>query len=103
MATYRTRPAFVRQAPILILDEPTSAMDPWAEADWLDRFRVLSAGRTALLVTHRLTTAMRADVVHVMVNGQIVESGRHEQLLARDGLYAQSWVAQRIPGDLTRC
>ena len=95
--------AFVRQAPILILDEPTSAMDPWAEADWLDRFRVLSAGRTALLVTHRLTTAMRADVVHVMVNGQIVESGRHEQLLARDGLYAQSWVAQRIPGDLTRC
>lgn len=86
--------AFVRQAPILMLDEPTSAMDPWAEADWLNRFRSLSAGRTALLITHRLTTALRADVVHVMANGQVVESGGHEQLLARGGLYAQSWFAQ---------
>lgn len=84
--------AFVRQAPILMLDEPTSAMDPWAEADWLNRFRSLSAGRTALLITHRLTTAMRADVVHVMANGQVVESGGHEQLLARGGLYAQSFA-----------
>ncbi len=86
--------AFVRQAPILVLDEPTSAMDPWAEADWLDRFRSLSAGRTAILITHRFTTAMRADVIHVVDSGQVVESGSHEQLLARDGLYAQSWTAQ---------
>jgi ABC-type nitrate/sulfonate/bicarbonate transport system ATPase subunit len=53
--------AFVRQAPIVILDEPTSAMDPWAEADWLRHFRELAAGRTALLITHRFTTAMLAD------------------------------------------
>jgi ATP-binding cassette, subfamily B, bacterial len=86
--------AFLRQAPILILDEPTSAMDPWAESDWLDRFRSLSAGRTAILITHRFTTAMRADVIHVVANGHIVESGDHEQLLAREGLYAQSWMAQ---------
>jgi ATP-binding cassette subfamily B protein len=86
--------AFVRQAPILILDEPTSAMDPWAEAEWLDRFRSLRAGRTAILITHRLTTAMRADVIHVMANGEIVESGSHDQLLVRGELYAQSWTAQ---------
>ena len=86
--------AFVRQAPILVLDEPTSAMDPWAEADWLGRFRALSAGRTALLITHRFTTAMRADVVHVMNGGRIVESGDHEQLLERGGLYAESWEEQ---------
>ena len=86
--------AFLRQAPILILDEPTSAMDPWAEAEWLDRFRALSAGRTAILITHRLSTAMRADVIHVMSNGQVVESGCHEDLLAHGGLYAQSWTAQ---------
>ena len=65
-----------------------------SEADWLNRFRSLSAGRTALLITHRFTTAMRADVVHVMANGHVVESGDHEQLLARGGLYAQSWFAQ---------
>jgi ATP-binding cassette subfamily B protein len=84
----------MRQAPILVLDEPTSAMDPWAEADWLGRFRSLSAGRTALLITHRFTTAMRADVVHVMNDGRIVESGDHEQLLERGGLYAESWEEQ---------
>jgi ATP-binding cassette subfamily B protein len=83
--------AFARQAPILVLDEPTSAMDPWAEADWLNRFRSLSAGRTSLLITHRFTTAMRADVVHVMANGGIVESGNHEELLERAGSYAESW------------
>jgi ATP-binding cassette subfamily B protein len=69
-------------------------MDPWAEADWLDRFRSLRAGRTAILITHRLTSAVRADVIHVMANGRIVESGSHEDLLANNGLYAQSWTAQ---------
>jgi ATP-binding cassette, subfamily B, bacterial len=85
--------AFLRRAPILILDEPTSAMDPWAEADWIARFRSLAAGRTAILITHRLTTAMRADVIHVMSAGEIVESGTHAELLARGGLYAESWLA----------
>jgi ATP-binding cassette, subfamily B, bacterial len=88
--------AFLRQAPILILDEPTSSMDPWAEADWLDRFRRLAAGRTALLITHRFTTAMLADVIHVMDVGRIVESGAHAELISRGGRYAQWWAAQRI-------
>jgi len=84
--------AFLRSAPILILDEPTSAMDPWAEAEWLDRFRAIAGGHTAILITHRLTTAMRADEIHVVAGGRVVESGRHEELLARGGLYAQSWT-----------
>jgi ATP-binding cassette subfamily B protein len=69
-------------------------MDSWAEADWLQRLRSLAVGRTVLLITHRFTTAMQADVIHVMGGGRIVESGRHEDLVARDGAYASSWEAQ---------
>jgi ATP-binding cassette subfamily B protein len=86
--------AFLRQAPIIALDEPTSALDPWAEADWLARFRTLAAGRTALFITHRFTTAMHADIIHVMDCGRIVESGGHRQLLAQGGRYAASWASQ---------
>jgi len=86
--------AFLRQAPIIALDEPTCFMDSWAEVDWLKRFRELAHGRTAILITHRFTTAMRADIIHVMDEGQIVESGSHHELLARGGLYAKSWTAQ---------
>jgi ATP-binding cassette, subfamily B, bacterial len=90
--------AFLRSAPILILDEPTSAMDPWAEAEWLDRFRAIAGGRTAILITHRLTTAMRADEIHVISGGRVAESGRHEDLLARGGLYARSWAREARQG-----
>ncbi|MGB3239670.1 MAG: ABC transporter ATP-binding protein [Geitlerinemataceae cyanobacterium] len=86
--------AFLRRAPVAILDEPTSAMDPWAERDWLDRFRDFSRDRTSLVITHRFTLAMRADIIHVMREGQIVESGTHLELLAQNGFYAQSWKAQ---------
>ncbi len=86
--------AFLRRAPIVVLDEPTSFMDSWAEAQWLERFRDLVHGRTTIIITHRFTTAMRADVIHVMQQGQLVESGSHAELLARGGLYAQSWLAQ---------
>jgi len=86
--------AFLRKAPVIILDEPTSAMDSWAESDWLNRFRWLAADRTAIVITHRFTTAMYADVIHVMVNGRIIESGSHHELLVHDGYYAQSWKSQ---------
>jgi ATP-binding cassette subfamily B protein len=86
--------AFLRPSPVLLLDEPTSAMDSWAEADWLDRFRQLAQDRTAIIVTHRLSTAMRADIIFVMQRGRVVESGSHRELLAKGGLYATSWAAQ---------
>jgi ATP-binding cassette subfamily B protein len=86
--------AFVRHASILILDEPTSAMDPWAEADWLVRFRHLAVGRTAIVITHRFTTAMLADEIHVMESGRLAESGTHEDLIARKGRYAEWWAVQ---------
>ena len=86
--------AFLRQAPLIIMDEPTSAMDSWAEGDWMARFRSLAAGRTALVITHRFTTALQADVIHVMDAGRVVESGSHEELLASQGRYARSWKRQ---------
>lgn len=86
--------AFFRKAPVLILDEPTSFMDSWAEHDWLERFRTMAQGRTAIVITHRFTLAMRADLVYVMCAGKIVESGTHAELLAQNGLYAQSWRTQ---------
>jgi len=87
--------AFLRHAPIILLDEPTSAMDPWAEIRWAEQFRCFAQGRMAVLVTHRFTTAMFADVIHVMTQGRVVESGTHDELLALGGLYAEGWASQR--------
>ena len=86
--------AFIRDADVVLLDEPTSAMDAWQEADWMARFRDLVAGRTAIVITHRLTTACHADRIHVMDRGAIVESGTHSQLLTTNGPYQQAWTAQ---------
>ena len=86
---------FFRRASIILLDEPTAGMDSWAEAEWMDRFTQMTQGKTAVLITHRLTTAMRADLIHVMREGQIIESGDHHELLARDGEYARSWRQQQ--------
>jgi ATP-binding cassette subfamily B protein len=86
--------AILRDAPIVLLDEPTSAMDSWAEAHWMERLRDHTRGRTVLLITHRFTTAMRADLIYVMHDGQIAESGSHAELVARGGRYHQSWQEQ---------
>jgi ATP-binding cassette, subfamily B, bacterial len=86
--------AFLKKAQVMILDEPTSAMDPWAEFDWLERFRTMAKGQTAVVITHRFTLAMRTDRIHVMRAGQIVESGSHDELIAQSGFYAESWAAQ---------
>lgn len=86
--------AYYRDSQILILDEPTSHMDSWNQNEWLDRFRRLAEQQTSLIITHRFTTAMRADIIHVMHEGKVIESGSHEELLALGGRYAQSWHEQ---------
>jgi ATP-binding cassette subfamily B protein len=86
--------ALLRDAAIVVLDEPTSAMDSWAETAWLARLRDITAGRTALIITHRFTTAMHADTIHVLDAGRVVESGTHAGLVAGGGHYAASWQAQ---------
>jgi ATP-binding cassette subfamily B protein len=69
-------------------------MDPWAEIEWGRRFREFAASRTGIIITHRFTTAMFADTIHVLADGELVESGSHEQLLGRGGLYSKGWSAQ---------
>ncbi|NNE46119.1 MAG: ABC transporter ATP-binding protein [Rhodothermales bacterium] len=86
--------AYYRDAPIIVLDEPTSMLDSWAEADWFERFRSLAQDRIGIVITHRFTIARRADVIHVMQAGRIVESGSHQDLLSLGGLYAASWQQQ---------
>ncbi len=86
--------AFMRKSRILILDEPTAAMDAEAEHEIFQRFRDLKAGRTALLVTHRFSTVRMADRIVVFEDGAIVEDGTHAALLAEDGRYAKMFKLQ---------
>jgi subfamily B ATP-binding cassette protein MsbA len=80
--------ALLRNAPILILDEATSALDTESERYIQQALERLVQGRTTLVIAHRLSTVQRADVIAVMQEGRIVETGRHDELLARNGLYA---------------
>jgi len=86
--------AIIRNAPILILDEPSSGLDPAAEKLVFDALENLMAGRTSIVIAHRLATVRRADVIFVIDAGRVVESGTHEELLARGGLYARLYELQ---------
>jgi ATP-binding cassette, subfamily B, bacterial MsbA len=79
--------ALLRDAPVLILDEATSALDTESERYIQEALERLVKGRTTLVIAHRLSTVQRADLIAVMQEGRIVESGRHAELLARNGLY----------------
>jgi ATP-binding cassette subfamily B protein len=81
--------ALARPAPLLILDEPTASLDVRAEEELFRRFRDLAAGRTAILVSHRFSTVAMADRVVVLSEGRVAESGSHEELLRRGGIYAE--------------
>jgi ATP-binding cassette, subfamily B, bacterial len=89
--------AFLKDAPILILDEPTSAIDSQTEAVILEALERLMVGRTTLMVAHRLSTIRNADLILVLQHGRLVAQGSHEELLARDGMYKQLYDAQTLP------
>ena len=81
--------AFLKNAPILILDEPTSALDAGTEHLIRQALERLMKGRTTFLIAHRLSTVRHADCIAVLQDGQIAESGTHDELLARGALYAR--------------
>jgi len=86
--------AFVRNAPLIILDEPTSSLDAAAEFAFFDKFRAMAQGRSALIISHRFSTVRLADRIYVLDGGRLIEQGTHEALLALDGLYAQLYRRQ---------
>ena len=81
--------AMIRNAPVLLLDEATSALDAHSEQQVQKALDRLSAGRTSIVIAHRLASIVHADQILVMDKGQIVERGRHDELLAKNGLYAE--------------
>ena len=86
--------AYIRKAQIIILDEPTAALDARAEYETFRRFADLVAGQMALLISHRFSTVRMADRIVVLRQGAITEQGTHDQLLARNGLYAELFRLQ---------
>jgi ATP-binding cassette subfamily B protein len=86
--------AIIRNSPILVLDEPSSGLDPAAEQLVFDALANLMTGKTSIVIAHRLATVRRADVIFVIDNGKVVESGTHAELLAGGGLYSRLYELQ---------
>jgi len=88
--------AYMKDAKVLILDEPTSALDARAEYEVFQRFTELTRGKSAVLISHRFSTARMADRILVLDKGTVLESGTHEELLALEGRYAELFQLQAM-------
>ncbi|MDD6794795.1 MAG: ATP-binding cassette domain-containing protein, partial [Clostridiaceae bacterium] len=86
--------AFLKNAPILLLDEATSALDSYSETKIQEAINNFMKGRTIIMVAHRLSTVINADKIYVMNEGNIVEEGDHEELIAKDGIYKNMYQLQ---------
>ena len=86
--------AFITDAPILILDEPTAALDAIAEYELFEKFRTLTKGKMTFFVSHRFSTVQLADRIVVLENSKIIEVGAHSELMAQNGLYAEMFLKQ---------
>jgi ABC-type multidrug transport system fused ATPase/permease subunit len=86
--------AFLRDAPILLLDEPTFGIDPASEATIVEALSDLMRGRTTIMIAHRLATIRDAHRILVLDRGKVIESGSHEELVAANGWYAEAWTLQ---------
>src|SRR3546814_12122745 len=94
--------AMLKNAPILLLDEATSALDSESERQVQEALNRLMRGRTTLVIAHRLSTVMNADIIYVLDHGHVVERGNHGQLLAEGGLYARLCRMQFEEGEIGR-
>jgi ATP-binding cassette subfamily B protein len=86
--------AYMREAEVLILDEPTAALDARAEFEVFQRFKELSKGKTAVLISHRFSSVRMADRIFVLADGKVAAAGTHEELVAQPGLYAELFELQ---------
>ena len=89
--------AFFREADVVVLDEPASSLDALAEAEIFAKFRMIIEGRSAILISHRFSTLLRADHIYVLEQGRIMEHGNHRELMAMNGRYAAMFRAQADP------
>jgi ATP-binding cassette subfamily B protein len=86
--------AFFRNAPLLVLDEPTASLDPHSERELFDSVRDVRRGRALLLISHRFASVRSADRIYVLDRGAVIESGSHDELMAADGRYAEMFTLQ---------
>ena len=85
----------ISNAPVVILDEPTAALDPIAESNLYAEFDKISRGKTSIFISHRLGSTKLADVIYVFADGRVKESGTHAALMEQNGLYAEMYDAQK--------
>ncbi|MBW9158790.1 ATP-binding cassette domain-containing protein [Clostridium tagluense] len=87
--------AIISPSPLRILDEPTAALDPISESNIYEKFEEISRGGTTIFISHRLGSTKLSDEIFVLGNGQVVESGNHNELISKNGVYTEMYESQK--------